>query len=389
MIRLFIAVLCTISIFSLSGCKSNKAQVSGSLINHIKGEFIFLDKLESDKFVPVDSVKISNSGTFALETKVDNPSFFVLRLNTNNFLTMVVEPDQEIIINAHHDSLSYPVSIEGSEGTRRLAEYNDSLRATVDKLLAINGIYDQNVDNPRLPAIMDSLDSMAQVYLNDINLYTKRFIDDNITSLTSLVALYQQVAPGVNVMNQTKDWRYFVKVDSSLFSSYPDYEPVITLHEQVKELTSSLGLNNPGAPGINSYAPEIYLPNPEGDSIKLTSTRGSYVLLDFWAAWCPPCRAESPNLVKAYDQFHKRGFQIFQVSLDKTKDAWIKGIEDDKLGRWIHVSDIQYWASVVVPLYKIESIPTNYLLDREGRIIAVNLRGDRLNEKLLEIFNKK
>ena len=138
--------------------------------------------------------------------------------------------------------------------------------------------------------------------------------------------------------------------------------------------------------GEGSEAPEIALPSPEGDTIRLSSTRGSVVLLDFWASWCLPCRKESPNLVKAYNKYHGKGFQIFQVSLDKTREAWIKGISDDQLGNWIHVSDVKYWNSVVVPLYRIESIPTNYLLDKEGRIIASNLRGEQLEQKLSEIF---
>jgi thiol-disulfide isomerase/thioredoxin len=111
-------------------------------------------------------------------------------------------------------------------------------------------------------------------------------------------------------------------------------------------------------------------------------------LLDFWASWCAPCRQENPNLVKAYSLYHNRGFQIYQVSLDKTKDAWIEGIKNDQLDKWIHVSDIQYWNSVVVPLYKIESIPFNFLLDKDGRIIASNLRGERLLTKLEEVLKK-
>jgi thiol-disulfide isomerase/thioredoxin len=140
-------------------------------------------------------------------------------------------------------------------------------------------------------------------------------------------------------------------------------------------------------PGESMEAPEIVLPTPEGDTIKLSSTRGSYVLLDFWASWCSPCRAENPNLLKAYNMYHNRGFEIYQVSLDKTKEAWIKGIQDDRLEKWIHVSDVRYWNSAVVPLYKIDSIPINYLLDKEGRIIASNLRGDALQRKLAELFN--
>jgi peroxiredoxin len=182
--------------------------------------------------------------------------------------------------------------------------------------------------------------------------------------------------------------RYFEKVDSSMFSLYPDYEPVTSLHEQVKELSAKIkGETNDGpASSPGALAPDISLPAPAGDTIKLSSTRGSFVLLDFWASWCGPCRKENPNLVNVYNIYHKRGFQIYQVSLDKSKDAWMKGIQDDHLEKWIHVSDVQYWNSVVVPLYKIESIPCNYLLDKEGRIIAANLRGPQLETKLAELF---
>jgi peroxiredoxin len=189
-------------------------------------------------------------------------------------------------------------------------------------------------------------------------------------------------------MNPSKDLSYFVKVDSSMFSLYPEYEPVTSLHEQVKELVAKVKGETSAGPASASgaMAPEISLPTPEGDTIKLSSTRGSVVLLDFWASWCAPCRKENPNLLNVYNIYHKRGFQIYQVSLDKTKESWIKGIQDDHLEKWIHVSDIQYWNSIVVPLYKIESIPCNYLLDKEGRIIASNLRGEKLQNRLAELF---
>jgi peroxiredoxin len=150
----------------------------------------------------------------------------------------------------------------------------------------------------------------------------------------------------------------------------------------------SEGLSS-GMPSQGAEAPEIILANQQGDTILLSSTRGKIVLLDFWASWCEPCRRENPNLVKVYSEWHNRGFEIYQVSLDKTRDAWLKGIQDDHLEKWIHVSDIKYWNSVVVPLYRIESIPANFLLDRDGRIIALNLRGESLQIKLAEIFNKQ
>jgi len=301
---------------------------------------------------------------------------------------MLLEPGQKIGLNAYSDSLNYPVFVTGSEGTSLMVAYNKRLRRTVDQLSGLRSVYMLNLGSPQLVAVIERLDSLAQIYLNDLNTYTKKYIDDNLNSLVSLVALYQQVAPGEYVLHHQKDLKYFLKVDSSLSKLYPDYEPVQSLHAQVQSLLSDLNAQNLMSPLVSagSEAPEIALPDPQGDTIRLSSTRGKVVLLDFWASWCNPCRKENPNLVKAYNTYHDKGFEIFQVSLDKTKDAWLEGIRKDNLEKWIHVSDIKYWNSIVVPLYKFEVIPTNYLLDKDGRIIASNLRGEDLNRKLAEIF---
>jgi peroxiredoxin len=378
------------AVLAFAGCKNNTVRISGTLSNPVAGEYIFLDELKSNELKTVDSIKVTEKGTFIFKKEVTFPSFYLLKINNNNFLTLLVEPGEKLVLSAKHDSLNYPVSVSGSKGTELMTEYNANLRRTINKLSGLNTIYTQNSQSPKLPAIIESLDSLAQIYLTEINTYTKNYINNNISSLVSLVALYQQVGPNVYVLNPTKDIKYFIKVDSSMFSQYPEYEPVVTLHQQVKEFLAGMKGETAITPVSEggAVAPEISLPTPEGDTIKLSSTRGSVVLLDFWASWCTPCRQENPNLVKAYNLYHKKGFQIFQVSLDKTKEAWMKGIKDDQLEKWIHVSDVQYWNSIVVPLYKIESIPSNLLLDKDGRIIASNLRGQQLQEKLAELFNK-
>jgi peroxiredoxin len=371
-----------------AGCKSNIVRISGTVVNPATGVYVILDELKSNNLVPVDSMKISSDGTFSFKREIKQPSFYLLKSKENNFLTMLLEPGEKITMKVNSDSLNFPISIKGSKGTELMTEYNKTLRITIKKLTGLNSIYMQNQDKPELPKVIESLDSLAQIYLGEINTYTKKYIDDNLKSLVSLVALYQQVAPSVYVLNPTKDLKYFLKVDSSMFSRYPSFEPVISLHDQVKELSAKMNGAANAAPvsASGAVAPEISLPTPQGDTIKLSSTRGSVVLLDFWASWCTPCRKESPNLLNAYNMYHKKGFQIFQVSLDKTKEAWMKGIQDDHLEKWIHVSDVQYWNSIVVPLYKVESIPCNYLLDKEGHIIASNLRGEQLQIKLAEIF---
>ena len=371
-----------------TGCKNNIVRISGTIVDPVSGAYIILDELKSNELKPIDSIMVSTDGKFNFKREIKQPSFYLLKSNNNNFLTLLVKPGEKISMKVNSDSLNYPISLEGSKGTELMVEYNKTLRITVKKLTGLNKIYMQNADKPELPKVIESLDSLAQIYLSEINAYTKKYIDDNLTSLVSLVALYQQVAPSAYVLNPTKDLKYFVKVDSSMFKLYPDYEPVITLHEQVKELSAKMNGGTAAAPesGSGTVAPEISLPTPAGDTIKLSSTRGSVVLLDFWASWCAPCRKENPNLVNVYNIYHKKGFQIYQVSLDKTKEAWVKGIQDDHLEKWIHVSDVKYWNSIVVPLYKVESIPRNFLLDKEGHIIASNLRGEQLQIKLAEIL---
>ncbi len=373
---------------TISGCKNNINEINGKLLNSIKGEYILLDELKSDRLLTVDSVKVADDGTFSFTRKIDFPSFYLLKTDNSSFLTMLLNTGEKVEITAYRDSLNFPVSLSGSEGTELLTAYNIKLREIIDRLSSLHDIYMQNLDKPELPLVMERLDSLAQGYLNEINQYTRNYIDENIASLVSLVALYQQVAPGEYVLHPQNDLDYYIKVDSAMWLLYPDYEPVKSLHDQVAEMVSLAAEQNDTTilPSGGDVASEIALPNPQGDTIRLSSTRGSVVLLDIWAAWCTPCRIENPNLVRAYDLYHNKGFEIYQVSIDKTREAWLKGIEDDNLGSWIHVSDLKYWSSVVVPLYKIESIPANFLLDKEGKIIASNLRGEMLQSKLAEIF---
>ena len=373
----------------LTACRNKTAEIEGILENPLPRQYIFFQELKSNELLTVDSVIVSEDGNFEFKRKVKFPSFYLLKINQNNFLTMLIEPGDKIKMTSHFDSLNYPVAVLGSKGTKLMADYNKTMLKTINKLGKLSEIHDENLGRPDFAVVIDSLDNLADGYLNELNSYAKKYIDENMSSLVSLIVLYSQVAPNVYVLNFEKDLSYFRKVDSLLFQRYPEYGPVIDLHNQVQEMVTYFENKKSASvvPGESMEAPEIVLPSPEGDTIKLSSTRGSYVLLDFWASWCSPCRTENPNLLKAYNMYHNRGFEIFQVSLDKTKEAWIKGIQDDRLEKWIHVSDVRYWNSAVVPLYKIESIPINYLLDKEGRIIASNLRGDALQRKLAELFN--
>lgn len=139
-------------------------------------------------------------------------------------------------------------------------------------------------------------------------------------------------------------------------------------------------------PAIGDKAPDLVFQNPEGKTIKLSDLKGKVVLIDFWAAWCRPCRMENPNVVKAYNKYHSKGFEVFSVSLDSDKASWVNAIKQDGLIWPYHVSDLMKWQSQAAAIYAVRSIPHTVLVGKDGRIIAKNLRGEALEQALEQIF---
>jgi len=237
---------------------------------------------------------------------------------------------------------------------------------------------------------------LSEIFHKEKN-YLLDFIKKNYASPVSMTALFRGYDP-VNCTHEYLDENqlslYFNMIDTALSNKNRNSRNIDNFHisfvqyklnlKKLKE-SNTYGIKGPkkGDP-----APEITLPDYKGNEKKLSSLKGKIVLLDFWASWCQPCRKFNPGLVAIYSKFKNRGFEIFQVSLDQTKDSWLKAIENDNLKWDNHVSDLKYWNSPVVSTYHISGIPANFLIDKNGIIVAKNLSYDILEKEILKLLDR-
>jgi len=199
------------------------------------------------------------------------------------------------------------------------------------------------------------------------------YLLDNKSDLAVLMFLDNNSFPRDNFEKLHKE------VTLALYEKYPKHPVVAERYKAESSPASSTA--------IGALAPEIAMPNPEGEILKLSDLRGNIVLLDFWAGWCRPCRMENPNVVKAYKKYHEKGFEVFSVSLDRDRASWLKAIEADGLIWPNHVSDLNYWQTEILKVYGVSSVPSTFLIGKDGKIIAKNLRGAALENKLKELLD--
>ena len=387
----YIPFLAVLAVFAFTGCRKNSFTITGTIEGAGKGEHLLLREVKPGVLEPVDSVIPDKNGSFVFRAETLTPSFFMLSMGSDDYLTLLAAPGEKIRVTASRRSLASPSEVSGSEGTAIMVDFRNQQQRVVSELEKLTKVYNDSILSMRLPLIMDSLDRKAADIVAGFREKAVTMLEDNSSSMVSVYLLNQQVVPGLQLFDPAKDQKIYYRVDSLLYAQYPESDLVLDLHNFVSGLRQSASLTgiSGSTPGVGDMLPDIALPDPDGDTISLSSKRGRIVLVDFWAAWCPPCREENPDLVKLYDMYHYRGFDIYQVSLDQRKEDWTGAIRNDRLGRWVHVSDLKYRDSEVVKRFGLSEIPANYLIDREGRVIAVNLRGPMLSKKLEELFSQQ
>jgi peroxiredoxin len=231
------------------------------------------------------------------------------------------------------------------------------------------------LDSIRADSLSKELQKPYEVMVGQYSEVVAKKIKENTSSFASIMAI-QQLRP-----EEYLD--IYKALDKGLTTKYPDNKDIKSFHGMVQQ--TEMMVSRTEAIKVGNEAPELILPMPNDKDLALTSLRGKVVLVDFWASWCAPCRKELPNVKRAYAKYKNKGFEILGVSLDKDRDAWIEAISTEGL-TWPQVSDLKFWQSEAVQVYAIQSIPYTVLIDKEGKIIATDLRGADLDKKLAEVL---
>ncbi|MFK7925223.1 MAG: peroxiredoxin family protein [Bacteroidia bacterium] len=235
------------------------------------------------------------------------------------------------------------------------------------------------------PIIPDNLRVYTQTLFQNLELdAAKPYIDAKLAAMPQGSRLHQNaLAAVVQTLDRLENEAFLTYSDryTSTYILQPTEQAYLDGRRPAIERKAQLAKKL----AVGAIPPEIELPNPDGKMIRLSDMKGKVVLLDFWASWCRPCRQENPNVVRMYDTYKNKGFEILGISLDRTRDAWVKAIADDGL-QWKHVSDLQFWNSAAAKDYSVGSIPATFLIDKDGKIIAKNLRGPSLEAKLAEVL---
>ena len=360
-------LLAAVLVLVSCGKQAEKYTVNGTIEGVEEGEAV-LQKIESGQPVPVDTAQIA-SGQFTFTGSAEHPAFHLVYVNDNRVPVTFFLENGDITINGHVDSLQN-VEVKGSPLTDQFQKFNDGVPSN-DRAQELQQEFmqaRQSGDQQK----MKELAGEYQAIMQEQQQYYKDYVNENTdNAVGAFLGMNLAKSMGADELD-------------TLISSFQASLPGHPYVQEMKNVADSKKeqAEAKSAIQVGKTAPNFTLPDTEGEEVSLNEFEGKYVLLDFWASWCSPCRKENPNMVKAYKEFGGENFEIVGVSLDKTKDPWMKAIEEDNI-TWTQLHDPK---GEVANTYGVQSIPFTLLLNKEGEIIEKNLRGEALQNKLNEIL---
>ncbi len=327
--------------------------------------WVYFQVREEGKYITTDSV-FSADGAFSFKGKITYPKQVFLKFEGLNRMVSFFLEAQKITVNASADNPSDAI-IGGSPTQDLYSSYLGENQVYTDRLAEVYKLYNEAQkadDKTKMSELMLDYETVEKEELAHLIAFIKANPKSVIAPFLTLRNLYRLELNDVESLTGGFD----LMLEDSQYTK--DVKSRMEVLRNVQ---------------VGKEAPDFTMNDINGSPVTMSSLRGRYLLIDFWAAWCGPCRRENPNVVEAYKKYCEKGFDILGVSLDSDRDRWLKAIQDDHLV-WHHVSDLKYWGNEAAKLYGVNSIPANVLLDPNGIIIARNLREKALHEKLEEIF---
>ena len=367
--KIWIYILLIVAFASCNEIEKGTYQLEATAAGIDDGKKIFIqESIPGATPIIIDTVEVLNE-KFSINGKINEPKLYILNIEGERTPMYYIAEEGKINIELYKDSI--PMSkIGGTTSNNDFYTYisnSSTLRERIKSLRSQQEIAKGKGDM----VTMNTLNETYAEIIEEGKDYDLNFIKTNPTSFMSLLILDQMSSSNAKSHEEI----------STLYNGLSDEVKNTIIGKHLSERLAKINKLS-----IGSVAPDFTGPTPTGESISLKQSLGKLTILDFWAAWCKPCRIENPNIVALYNEYHDKGLNIVGVSLDRKAEDWKKAIEDDNL-TWNHVSNLKFWQDPIAVTYNIRSIPATYLLDAEGKIIAKDLRGEALRAKVEELLS--